>query len=438
MAIDAAAASIVKDKAEALFDKGRFAEAFEAYEKIKPYGDKDPRIYLRMGDIARKVNDNAGAVLCYKDAVRSFTKLGFVIKAIAVCKIIIAIDPGQQGIHDKLAELYAKQGGTAPSAPRTQTPAPPVAVPEARTEEAPRQEPSGSSKAWGKAEDDDNDIEVIQPMKLPRVPLFSDFNEEEFLAVIRKVRSHDFAPGDYVFHEGDGGDSIFIIAEGAVKVIGRAKDAGEVALATLAEGAIFGEFGFFSNAKRTTDIKAVDSSTILELTKADLDELITRHKRIEEVLFKFYKERVVDRLMGLSDIFRPIAKPDRAEILSRLQLTRFLKGSVIVREGEKGDTMYLIKTGAVSVWTTDKGGKAHNLTELREGDFFGEIALATSRPRVACVTAIENTELVAFSRPLIKDILLKYPAVKEVLERVIKERVMESARAKERLAAALV
>ncbi len=435
MAIDAATASIVKDKAEALFDKGRFAEALEAYEKIKPYGDKDPRIYLRMGDIARKINDNANAVLCYKDAVRSFTKLGFVIKAIAVCKIIIAIDPGQQGIHDKLAELYAKQGGTA--LPRTLTAAaPPVAAPELI--EAPSQELPKPQGAADKAGDDDGDIEVIQPMKLPRVPLFSDFNEEEFLAVIRKVRSHDFAPGDYVFHEGDRGDSIFIIAEGEVKVIGRAKDASEIALATLAEGAIFGEFGFFSNAKRTTDIKAVDSSTILELTKTDLDELITRHKRIEEVLFKFYKERVVDRLMGLSDIFMPIAKPDRAEILSRLQLTRFLKGSVIVREGEKGDTMYLIKTGAVSVWTTDKGGKAHNLTELREGDFFGEIALATSRPRVANITAIENTELVAFSRPLIKDILLKYPAVKEVLERVIKERVIESAKAKERLAAALV
>lgn len=433
MAIDAGTASIVKDKAEALFDKGRFAEAFAAYEKIKPYGDKDPRIYLRMGDIARKTNDNANAILCYKDAVRSFTKLGFVIKAIAVCKIIIGIDPGQQHIHDKLAELYAQQGGTAPSAPRTQVPAPPAAALPVEPIQAPSQAAPPTSKAA-----DDDDIEVIQPMKLPRVPLFSDFNEEEFLAVIKKVRSHDFAPGDYVFHEGDNGDSIFIIAEGAVKVIARAKDEREVALATLTEGAIFGEFGFFSNAKRTTDIKAVDASTILELTKADLDEIIKRHKRVEEVLFKFYKERVVDRLMGLSDIFRHIAMSDRAEILSRLQLTRFLKGSVIVKEGEKGDTMYLIKTGGVSVWTTDKSGKAHNLTELREGDFFGEIALATSKPRVASVTAIENTELVVFSRPLIKDVLVKYPAVKEVLERVIKERVQESAKAKERLAAALV
>ncbi|MBI5235894.1 MAG: cyclic nucleotide-binding domain-containing protein [Deltaproteobacteria bacterium] len=434
MAIDAATASIVKDKAEALFDKGRFSEAFDAYEKIKPYGDKDPRVYLRMGDIARKLGDNAAALSCYKDAVRSFTKLGFVIKAIAVCKIIIAIDPGQQGIHDKLAELYAGQGAVAPPK-ATVVIASPVAAPEPAA--APAQELPKVSKATDKAEDDD-DIEVIQPMKLPRVPLFSDFNEEEFLAVIRKVRSHDFAPGEYVFREGDAGDSIFIIAEGAAKVIGRAKDGNEVSLATLTEGAIFGEFGFFSNAKRTTDIKAVDSSTILELTKTDLDEIIKKHKRVEEVLFKFYKERVVDRLMGLSDIFRPIAKPDRAEILSRLQLTRFLKGSVIVREGEKGDIMYLIKTGAVSVWTADKGGKAHNLSELREGDFFGEIALATSRPRVANITAIENTELVAFSRPLIKDILMKYPAVKEVLERVIKERVIESAKAKERFSLALV
>ncbi|MBI5563095.1 MAG: cyclic nucleotide-binding domain-containing protein [Deltaproteobacteria bacterium] len=419
MALDAQTASIAKDKAEDLFSKGKFQEALAAYDRIKSYGAKDPRINIRMGDIARKMGDNATSVEHYKEAVAHFVKLGFVIKAVAVCKIIISIDPSQQGIQDKLAGLYAgTPGGEAakPPAPSTAKAAPaPQAAPTPQAAPAPQ-----------------------AALKLPRVPLFSDFTEPEFLEVVKKVRSKDYKAGSYLFREGDEGNSIFIISDGAVEVAGKARDGSNIVLATLTEGAIFGEFGFFSRSRRKTGVRVVADATILELTKADLDDIITRHKRVSDVLFKFYKERIVDRLMGLSDIFRPMTKEDREEILKRLTLAKFVKGNYVVKEGELGDTMFLIKNGKVSVWVKDKSGKPFTIKELGEGDFFGEIALATSRPRVANVTAIEETELVVFSRPMIKDILLKYPAVKEALERIIKERVVNTAKARERQDAALI
>ncbi|MBI5886339.1 MAG: cyclic nucleotide-binding domain-containing protein [Deltaproteobacteria bacterium] len=418
MALDAQTASRVKDKAEDLFSKGKFSEAIETYEKIKAYGVKDPRINLRMGDIARKMGNNAGAVEYYKDAVSNFVKAGFIIKAVAVCKIIISIDPAQQEIQAKLAELYAGPQGAAGEAPAK--PTAPI-KPEAAAQ------PGGATAP-----------SAVAPLKLPRVPLFSDFNEVEFLEVVKKVRSKDYPAGSYLFREGDSGDSIFIISDGGVEVTGQAKDGKTVVLATLTEGAIFGEYGFFSQAKRSTGVKTVSDSTILELTKADLDDIISRHQRVSDVLFKFYKERVVDRLMGLSAIFMPMSKEDREEILKRLTLVKAVKGSPIVKEGEMGDTMYLIKNGRVAVWVRDKAGKPLTLKEMCEGDFFGEIALATSRPRVANVSAVEDVELVAFSRPMIKDILIKYPAVKDTLEQVIKERVVDTAKAKERQDATLI
>ena len=425
MSSDAQIVSRVKDKAEALFSAGKFTDALEAYEKIKPYGVKDPRINLRMGDIARKVDDKV-AVEHYKDAINNFVKSGFVIKAVAVCKMVISIDPSQQEIQTKLAELYT---GTQGAGGVGDGPKPSVAAP------GPPQSPQANAQAQPPA----SPAKPAAPaLKLPRVPLFSDFNEAEFLEVIKKVRSKDYPSGAYLFREGDRGDSIFIISDGTVEVTGSAKDGKTVVLATLTEGAIFGEYGFFSNAKRSTGVKATSDSTILELTKTDLDDIISRHKRVSEVLFKFYKERVVDRLMGLSDIFMPMSEDDRLEILKRLTLVKAVKGSSIVKEGEMGDTMYLIKNGKVAVWVRDRAGKIMTIKELGEGDFFGEIALATSRPRVANVSAMEDVELVAFSRPMIKDILQKYPAVKNALERIIKERVVNTAKARERQDAALI
>lgn len=414
MGLNPATVSIVKDKAEAYFSAGKFAESLATYEKIEEFGAKDPRIFLRMGDIARKVNDNARAIDHYKAASESFIRLGFIIKAIAVCKMIINIDPSQQDVHEKLAMLHG--AGTAPH----------------KAGEARRQPPQEAPLI---------EMPVIEPepaeiapemMKLPRTPLFSDFDEKEFLDIVRKVRSHTLSRGEYLFHQGDPGDSIYIVADGSMEVSGRTKEGTVVKVAVLGEGSIFGEFGFFLNSKRSTDVFAETDATVLELTKEDINGIIPEHARVEEVLFNFYKERVADRLMALSDVFRPVAEADRKEILSRVTLTRALQNSVIVKEGEKGDTMYLIKTGKVSVWVKDKSGSESKVTELDEGDFFGEIALATAKPRVATIKAESNVELVVFSRPMIKDILLKYPAVKQALERIIKERVVDAIRAKER------
>jgi cAMP-dependent protein kinase regulator len=266
-------------------------------------------------------------------------------------------------------------------------------------------------------------LEIEPEMKLPKVPLFSDFNEDEFLAIVQKVRAIHLDAGAYLFREGDGGDSIFFISEGVVEVTGLTKDGMEVSFAKLCEGDVFGEFGFFSNAKRRTGVRAYGAAILLELTKADLEDIIANHKRVGDVLINFYKERVVDRLMALSTVFQPLGPDDRKEVLKRLNIVSFAKGGFITREGEPGDTMYLIKEGRVSVWVKDKNNNEKTLTELEEGDFFGEIALATNKPRVASVTALTDVKLVEFSRLTIKEMITKCPSIKTILERVIRERV---------------
>ena len=65
-------------------------------------------------------------------------------------------------------------------------------------------------------------------------------------------------------------------------------------------------------------------------------------------------------------------------------------GEVIIRQGEEGDRFYAIADGEVAV-TVD----GHQLTSLRRGQGFGEVALLRSSPRNATVTAIGPVKLVA-------------------------------------------
>ncbi len=80
--------------------------------------------------------------------------------------------------------------------------------------------------------------------------------------------------------------------------------------------------------------------------------------------------------------------------LERIAVARnYEAGQDIVKEGDQGAGFFLITKGKVEVL---KGGS--RLNTLGAGEFFGEMALLDSHPRVATVRALENTECLAMSR----------------------------------------
>src|SRR5687767_8643211 len=67
-------------------------------------------------------------------------------------------------------------------------------------------------------------------------------------------------------------------------------------------------------------------------------------------------------------------------------------GEVLFREGEPGDTMYVIQAGAVRIMKTVKG-EEKTLAILGPGEFFGEMAILNAKPRNATAVAEENAKV---------------------------------------------
>lgn len=86
------------------------------------------------------------------------------------------------------------------------------------------------------------------------------------------------------------------------------------------------------------------------------------------------------------------------------------KGEVVFRQGDPGDTMFIIQSGAVEVSRSEKG-KEVVLALLERGDFFGEMALLDNDPRSATVKTIQRSRLLPLTRQTILSRVKDNPAV---------------------------
>jgi cAMP-dependent protein kinase regulator len=342
------------------------------------------RLLVRIGDLLEKMGKRGEALEFYRKASERYARGGFLFQAIAVNKVILRLDPAQSQIHDHLAELYAQRGIV--------------------TEE--RMERQAGKGVQAEAKEG----------ALPVIPLFSDLKKEELRRVMEKIQAKEVAQGVVICNEGEPGDSIFIICRGKVGIFRHPVRGGKISLNELKEGDFFGEFGFFADGKRHATVEALADTTLLEITKQDLQEIIQGFPSVSQVLFKFYKERVLDTLLVNSSIFKSFSPQERKQILGKFTMEKFPLGATVLQEGASGDSLYIVKKGEVEVFTSTPQGAKVSLGRLKEGDFFGEISLLTGRPRTASVKVLQPAELVHLTKRDFDEVTVGHPEVRRILE----------------------
>jgi CRP-like cAMP-binding protein len=96
-----------------------------------------------------------------------------------------------------------------------------------------------------------------------------------------------------------------------------------------------------------------------------------------------------------------------------------------VKEGDPGDSMFIVSTGEVEA-TREDNGETIKLATLCDGDFFGEMAVLSGEPRSATVTVVKNTELLELSRSDLNTICSRHPHVEAKLRLAYDERSMRN------------
>jgi CRP-like cAMP-binding protein len=121
------------------------------------------------------------------------------------------------------------------------------------------------------------------------------------------------------------------------------------------------------------------------------------------------------------DIFAPLSM-EETERLARGAISRiFAPGEFVIRAGDDGSSMFVVNQGSVKVQINDNGTR-RTVAVLREGDFFGEMALFTGEPRTANVVAAEETEVIEIGHDAMKLLFETNPGLVESLSHIIAER----------------
>ncbi|NLE01041.1 MAG: cyclic nucleotide-binding domain-containing protein [Fibrobacter sp.] len=127
-----------------------------------------------------------------------------------------------------------------------------------------------------------------------------------------------------------------------------------------------------------------------------------------------------------STLFSSVNTNELRAVAAIVEELSFRKSSTIVREGDIGDCLYLIKKGKVQI--TKKVGMHGTavLAELADGECFGEMAAIDEEVRSASVTAIQDCTLLRISKDDLKDVILECPNIGLELLNIFVKRLRSS------------
>src|SRR3970040_278230 len=94
--------SKIKDLAENYFFNGEWDKALLEYIKLSKMNPADINLRKKIGDIYVRLNDTKKAITEYKKVVELYTKTGFIVKALAINKLIAKIDPTEKIIDERI------------------------------------------------------------------------------------------------------------------------------------------------------------------------------------------------------------------------------------------------------------------------------------------------------------------------------------------------
>lgn len=141
---------------------------------------------------------------------------------------------------------------------------------------------------------------------LRELGIFRELSDEELAKVAELAVEKSYAAGEYVFHEGEPGNRLFVIVEGRVRISRQIPGAGEEALAVLDPGAMFGEMSVFDRSERSTDAIAHVATRLITIARPEFEMLLDFDRELAQKVLWAVVRMLSGRLRATNESLRSV------------------------------------------------------------------------------------------------------------------------------------
>lgn len=385
----------------------RALEKLAALESLEPNEPDWPR---RMAECHRQLGQRAEQLEALSRAARSYVDAGMVVKAMAICKMMLALDPKHPAALSWMGKLEVPLGvervGASPAPVATgRRPLPPLAPPG-------RQAPTVKAEA----------AEVSDPQQLllrrgliavARDVARKTGRNARFNAEVRVVEQPAPAsPPRATRSSGnwqavDDAELIEEVSEAPSSV--RSIPPATISLPPLSVDA---ELHHLVPGSSSVVLARGKPSGMFRLAIDEApptrEEQAARHAR---------------EVLPAVPLFSEVDPITLEGLIRQSRLLHFEPGAIIVRQDDLPDSLYVVVNGSVAL--VDQTAADLELYRLGENEFFGESALISNEPISATVRACEACDLLAFDRDAMRACIASNPSVVPVLLRFLRSRMVE-------------
>jgi CRP-like cAMP-binding protein len=246
-------------------------------------------------------------------------------------------------------------------------------------------------------------IGVRAQRALADTPLFAGLPSEALEALVEHMQLVPLLPGAVLFRQGDPGDSLYVITEGELAVQGQG-----VEMSRLGPGAFIGEVALMTDQPRSATVSAVAPSELLRIDRKTLASVLANHGDLLPAVLRFVRDRLVDRWIRTSPMFRPFDEDERAELMAKFTFLEIDQDTVVLDVGEHPDGLYIVLAGQFIVRRNNEV-----LATLGPGELIGETALLSGGAFRSQVIAKGKSLALCLPAPVFRALIMAHPHMLE-------------------------
>ncbi|MGB5267985.1 MAG: cyclic nucleotide-binding domain-containing protein [Polyangiales bacterium] len=434
----------LREKLQNALRRERLADALRHYEALQKVEPREARWPHRKGDLLKRLGRPHEAVEAYEQAIDLYAQQGFVARAAAMAKVVMAIAPDRVDVLSRVnpdaarklhrstrsstvtADLEREPGGEeiTHTKKRISTDALPLIANPSAVDDALRfSRPPGARRPTLDLDISDLELQDRPPLdddgldqrptpehlaQLPSMPLFAEIPQAMLARIVQESRLVVLEPGENLIERGTTADALYVLVEGSVQLI-RAMDGDAL---VLSEGDVVGISCLLERVNYEGDVTARTDVSALRISKILLDRLVAEHPPLGDVLLEMLGRRLVSTLVRTAPMFAAFDNGTRAKVASMFEVRRADRGTKILEAGRRTDGLYIPMIGALSAI----GADGEELGRLKLGRALGQHSILTRTPSPVTVMTDSEVLVLRMSARRFHEIASAHPAMVAHLE----------------------